>query len=127
MKYAIITSTYSKFLKAGASYGEAMQAVCADIGDTPCPDLLLELAATHAKHYTCNVSWSNAGNAVFFDGKKSSRETQRRDALMSWNRNVMAFFTGKPKSVNKVDPVAALLTKFNALTKAEQKRFFASL
>jgi hypothetical protein len=127
MKYAIITSTYSKFLKAGASYGEAMQAVCADMGDTPCPDLLAELAATHAKHYTCNVSWSSAGNAIFFDGDKSSRETQRRDALMSWNRNVMAFFTGKAKTVNKVDPVKAVLAKFNALTKAEQKRFFASL
>ena len=127
MKYAIITSTYSKFLKAGATYGEAMRALCADMGDTPCPDLLLELAQTHAKHYQCNLSWSSAGNAVFFDGEKSSRETQRRDALMSWNRNVMAFFNGKPKSVNKVDPVAALLKKFSALTKAEQKRFFASL
>jgi hypothetical protein len=104
-----------------------MKAACADMGDTPCPDLLLELAQTHAKHYACNLSWSNAGNAVFFDGDNSSRETQRRDALMSWNRNVMAFFSGKAKSVNKVDPVKAVLNKFNALTKAEQKRFFASL
>ena len=126
--YTSIVSTYSKFLKAGTTYGAAMQTLCSELGDTPCPELLSELAAVHAKHYACNLSWSASGKAVFFDGEKSTRETQRRDALNSWNRNVMAFFTpAKAKSVKSADPVAALLKKFNELTKSEQKRFFACL
>ena len=86
-------NAYGKFLDAGTSYKDAMQAVAKSLGGTPCPTLLEGLAKVHAAKYKCNYSWDGKGRAVFFDGDESTRGSRRDDARKSWGRNVMVWFT----------------------------------
>jgi hypothetical protein len=84
---------YSDFLTAGISYGEAMQDAAKSLGGTPCPTFLGELAAVHATKYKCSYTWDGKGQAVFFNGEESTRETRNDAARKSWTRNVMVWFT----------------------------------
>jgi hypothetical protein len=84
---------YSDFLTAGISYGEAMREAAKSLGGTACPTFLGELAAVHAEKYACSFTWDGKGQAVFFNGAESTRETRNDAARKSWGRNVMVWFT----------------------------------
>ena len=84
---------YSDFLTAGISYGDAMREAAKSLGGTPCATFLGELAAVHATKYKCNFTWDGKGRAVFFHGEESTRETRYSAARVSWDRNVMVWFT----------------------------------
>ena len=84
---------YSDFLTAGISYGDAMREAAKSLGGTPCSTFLGELAAVHATKYACSFTWDGKGQAVFFNGEESTRETRHDAARMSWKRNVMVWFT----------------------------------
>lgn len=101
---------YAKFLDAGASYGASMQALAKALGGTPCPTAMERLAAVHADKYSvrnekkvvtkaCNVTWTKAGDAVFYWGEESTRESRNDAARKSWGRNVMVWF-----KANKAPP-----------------------
>lgn len=92
---AVVTTAYANFLKVGASYAEAMQGAAKLLGGTPCPTLLAALAAVHAAKYKCNFTWNKAGDAVFYWGEESTRETRNDAARQSWGRNVMVWFKAK--------------------------------
>ena len=120
-------TAYAAFLKAGTSYGEAMQALAKSLGGTPCATTLAEFAKLHAAKYRCNYTWDGKGRAVFFDGDESTRETRRNDARMSWQRNVMVWFTPEkpkaPKASARITPAArkaaqAYLAEFGSLSEA---------
>lgn len=120
-------TAYADFLKAGTSYGVAMQALAKSLGGTPCPTTLAEFAKLHAKKYECNYSWDGKGRAVFFDGDESTRESRRDDARKSWQRNVMVWFTPEkpkaPTSQARLSPAArkaaqAYLAEFGSLSEA---------
>ena len=107
---AVVTTAYANFLKVGTSYAEAMQGAAKALGGTPCPTLLAALAAVHADKYSvrneknvvtkaCNVTWTKAGDAVFYWGEESTRETRNDAARKSWTRNVMVWF-----KANKAPP-----------------------
>lgn len=124
---AVVTA-YGKFLTAGTTYGNALQNAAAELGETPCLTLLQELAKVHAKHYGCNIALKNDGHPVFHTGAESTRETRHAAAQKSWSRNVAVHFSKSDKrTVNKVDDVARLLKAYAKLSKAEQKRFLASI
>ncbi len=90
---------YSAYLAAGASYGESMRKAAQSLGGTPCPTFLGELAKVHATKYSCNYTWDGKGQAVFYTGEESTRETRHDAARKSWSRNVMCWFTPeKPKA-----------------------------
>lgn len=89
---AAITA-YSEYLTAGISYGEAMRKAAQSLGGTACPTFLGELAAVHAAKYGCSFTWDGKGQAVFFNGEESTRETRNDAARKSWSRNVMVWFT----------------------------------
>jgi hypothetical protein len=86
-------TAYGDFLASGMTYGDAMRAAAKELGGTPCPTLLGELAAVHATKYKCAFTWDGQGRAVFFDGAESTRETRNDAARKSWSRNVMVWFT----------------------------------
>ena len=97
-------NAYGKFLTSGMTYGEAMRKAAAELGGTPCPTLLEALAKVHAAKYECNYTWNASGNAVFYNGAESTRETRHESARKSWERNVMVWFKApkapsKPKSM----------------------------
>ena len=98
-------NAYAEFLRAGTSYGEAMQSLAKSLGGTPCPTALERLAAIHANKYKCNYTWDGKGRAVFFNGEESTRETRNDAARKSWGRNVMVWFTptqdDKPKKSHR--------------------------
>ena len=98
-----VVNAYSTFLKAGTSYGQAMQAAAKALGGTPCPTLLAALAEVHAKHYGCNYTWNKSGAAVFYTGKESTRETRQQAATKSWQRNVMVWFKPERAPVPKAN------------------------
>ena len=101
-------NAYGKFLQAGITYGEAMRLAAAELGGTRCPTFLEALAAKHAAKYQCNYTWDGKGQAVFYNGKESTRESRRDDARKSWGRNVMVWFTpekpAKPKTHARIAP-----------------------
>ena len=124
---AVVTA-YSKFLSAGTAYGNALQNAARELGETPCLTLIAELAKVHARHYKCNVTFKTDGHPVFHTGAESTRETRHAAAQKSWSRNVATHFTKADKHVSKkADAVQALVTRFSKLTKAEQRRFLASI
>ena len=86
-------TAYEQYLTAGISYGEAMRKAAKSLGGTPCPTFLGELAAVHATKYACSFTWDGKGQAVFFNGEESTRETRNDAARKSWSRNVMVWFT----------------------------------
>lgn len=92
-------NAYAGLLKAGMTYGEAMRAVAKELRGTPCATFLGELAKVHAKKYQCNYTWDGKGQAVFYNGEESTRETRNNSARVSWDRNVMVWF--KPKKPAK--------------------------
>lgn len=123
-----IVSTYAKYLSAGASYGSALREACDALKGAPCPELLQGLAKVHAKHFTCNISWSASGGAVFHDGEKSTRETRNAAAQKSWSRNVTVHFKDPASREHKpVDQVAKLVKAYAGLTAAQKRRFLAML
>ncbi len=86
-------TAYGKFLEAGQSYGDAMQAAAKSLGETPCLTLLTALAEVHAAKYKCNFTTGAAGGFVFFNGDESTRDSRNHGADKSWKRNVMVWFT----------------------------------
>lgn len=113
-------NAYAKFLDAGQSYGEAMQAAAKSLGGTPCSTFLGELAVIHAAKYKCNYTWDGQGRAVFYTGAESTRETRHDAARMSWKRNVMVWFkSDKPKA----KPAKA--NRLTAETRQAAKAFLA--
>jgi hypothetical protein len=86
-------NAYAAYLAAGVSYGEAMRKAAQSLGGTACPTFLGELAAVHAAKYACSFTWDGKGQAVFFNGEESTRETRNDAARKSWSRNVMVWFT----------------------------------
>jgi hypothetical protein len=123
-----IAAQYSAFLKAGTSYGAALQAAVRETTLSH-PELLSALAKVHAKHYGCNTTWSAKGTAVFHTGAESTRETRHVAAQKSWSRNVgVHFSTGSTTRHHKpVDAVAKLAKAYAGLTTAQKKRFLAML
>ena len=120
--------SYDKFLTAGSEYHKALQRAAKQLGDTPCITFLQALATVHAKHYKCNVTFKADGHPTFHTGKESTRDTRHGAAQVSWQRNVRVHFTKSDKRASKkVDAVQALLNKYAELTKAEQRRFLASI
>lgn len=118
-----ITTTYSNYLSAGASYGKTMQEIASKLNGTPCPKLIEALAKTHATHYKCTTVLGNRGNWVF-----EVKGVRLDSARKSWERNVATFFVKKSSGVKKqVDAVQSLVKKFNALSKAEKARFLKSV
>jgi hypothetical protein len=120
-------TAYAAFLKAGTSYGTAMQALAKSLGGTPCATTLAEFAKLHAEKYKCNFTWDGKGRAVFFDGDESTRESRNNAARMSWQRNVMVWFTPEkpkaPKAHARITPDArkaakAYLEQFDTLAQA---------
>lgn len=120
-------NTYSAFLKAGTSYGDAMRKAAQSLGGTPCPTLLEALAAVHAKHYGCSYTWNASGAAVFHTGEESTRETRHQAATKSWQRNVMVWFKPEretaPKAHARISAQAraaakAYLAQFDSVTDA---------
>lgn len=122
----IITSTtqYAELLKAGKSYGEAMQDIAKQLNGTPCPKLIESLANTHATYYKCTTKLGNRGGFVFeINGERLDSATK------SWQRNVAVWFKkdAKPTVSKQVDQVAVLLKKFESLTPAQKKRFLSAV
>jgi hypothetical protein len=124
-----VAARYAAFLKAGTSYGEALKQAAAEFAGTPCSHLLEALAKVHAKHFACNVSWSDKGAAQFFTGAEYSRDSRHDAARMSWARNVMVHFSTGPttRQHKPVDPVAKLAKAYEGLTAAQKRRFLAML
>jgi hypothetical protein len=106
---------YSDFLTAGISYGDAMQAAAKSLGGTPCSTFLGELAEVHATKYTCSFTWDGQGQAVFFNGKESTRETRNDAARMSWKRNVMVWFTPEKAKTPATQPRVSTEAKAMAM------------
>ena len=102
-------NAYRKFLKAGGTYADAMQAAAKALGGTPCPTLLDALAAVHAEKYKCAFTWNASGSAVFHTGAESTRESRHDAAHKSWQRNVMVWFikADKPKKPAKSQRLTA--------------------
>jgi len=123
-----IASQYSAFLKAGTSYGAALQAAVRETSLSH-PELLAALAKVHAKHYACNTTWSAKGTAVFHTGPESTRETRHLAAQKSWSRNVGVHFSTGPttRQHKPVDEVAKLAKAYAGLTAAQKRRFLAML
>ena len=71
------------------------------------------LAAVHAAKYKCNFTWNKSGDAVFYNGEESTRETRNSPARMSWTRNVMVWFKADkpptPKSHGRITREARTL------------------
>ena len=127
-------NAYDKFLTAGTTYGNALQSAARELGDTPCITFLQALATVHAKHYKCNVTLKADGHPTFHTGDESTRDTRHGAAQVSWQRNVRVHFTKsdkrnskKKRTSKKLDAVQSLLTRYAELTKAEQRRFLASI
>ena len=119
---------YGEFLTAGGEYHKALQRAAKQLGDTPCITFLQALATVHAKHYKCNVTFKADGHPTFHTGDESTRDTRHGAAQVSWQRNVRVHFTKSDKRTSKqVDAVQVLLTRYAKLSKAEQRRFLASI
>jgi hypothetical protein len=129
-----VAAGYAAFLKAGTSYGAALQAAVRETSVSH-PELLAALAKVHAKHYACNTTWSAQGTAVFHTGPESTRETRHVAAQKSWSRNVgVHFSTGETARSHHHQPVAVKRAKVNAivdvcagLTKAEVVALLAAV
>lgn len=123
-----IAAQYSAFLKAGTSYGAALQNAVRETSMSH-PELLAALAKVHAKHYACNTTWSAKGTAVFHTGPESTRETRHVAAQKSWSRNVGVHFSTGPttRQHKPVDAVAKLAKAYAGLTAAQKRRFLAML
>ena len=139
---AKVTAAYSGFLDAGTSYAQVMQDAAKALGGTPCPTLLAALATVHADKYSvrnekkvvtkaCNVTWTKAGDAVFYWGEESTRETRNDAARKSWTRNVMVWFKAikpaAPKSHGRITREARemgmdFLSNFEGKDRAAQVR-----
>lgn len=116
-------NAYAKFLEAGQSYGEAMRAAAKSLGGTPCATFLGELAKVHAAKYGCNYTWDGKGQAVFYTGAESTRETRHNAARMSWKRNVMVWFEA-PKAKAAPAPKSMRVSKdLRALAEAYLANF----
>lgn len=119
---AVIAAKYAEFLQAGMSYGDALSQAAATLGGTPCPTLLDALAKVHAKKYQCNYTWNAAGNAVFYTGDESTRDTRHDAAHKSWQRNVMVWFK-EPTERARAEPTKQRVT---AEERAAFKTFLAA-
>jgi hypothetical protein len=118
-----INNTYNTYMGAGKTYGEAMQEIARKLDGTACPKLVEVLALTHARHYKCKADMGNRGSWVF-EVKGERCEPARK----SWERNVMVWFKPvKPVVRKSVDPVAQLVTKYEAMSKTERRRFLTQI
>lgn len=110
---------YADYLTSGMTYGEAMREAAKSLGGTPCPTFLGELAAVHAAKYQCSHTWDGKGQAVFFNGEESTRETRNDAARKSWSRNVMVWFTPE----REAKPAKSM--RLSAEAKAAAKAYLA--
>ena len=122
----LVNNTYTDYIKAGKSYGEAMQEVASKLNGTACPKLVEVLAQTHAKHFKCKTKMGNRGSWVFeVKGERCDK------ARKSWERNVMVWFKttepAKPVVRKSVDPVSQLVAKYEAMSKIERRRFLTQI
>ena len=69
---------------------------------------------------------SNRGGIVFKVDGERHEPTRNTFRLLVGHTGLVAA-VGSQNKAHKVDPVASLVKKFNDLTKAEQKRFLASI
>ena len=131
-----VTTAYSEFLTAGTSYAHVIQKAAKSLGGTPCPTLLAALADVHATKYKCNVTWNKSGDAVFYDGAESTRESRNDPARKSWSRNVMVWFKedkpAAPKSHGRISREArelglGFLSNFEGKDRAAQVRAAVAL
>jgi hypothetical protein len=122
-----VVAAYRQFLKAGATYGAALRDVAAQLKGAPCPELLRELAAVHAEHFACKVSWSGKGAAQFFTGAEYSKAERHETAYKSWQRNVMVHFSEPKESFKtEADPVAKMIKAMEKLTPAQRRKVLAA-
>ena len=79
----------------------------------------------------CNVTWTKAGDAVFYWGEESTREIRNDAARKSWGRNVMVWFKADkpatPKSHGRITREARemgmnFLSNFEGKDRAAQVR-----
>jgi hypothetical protein len=135
MKHTIntIAAQYAAFLRAGTSYGAALQAAVRETKLSH-PELLAALAKVHAQHYKCNTTWSSLGTAVFYTGTESTRDSRHVAAQKSWSRNVGVHFSTGRETTRSHQPVVVKRAKVMAivdvcagLTKAEVAALLATV
>ena len=86
------------------------------------------LAKVMSAHHKVKVEAerSNRGGIVFKVDGERHEPTRNTFRLLVGHTGLVAK-VGSQNKAHKVDPVASLVKKFNDLTKAEQKRFLASI
>ncbi|HQT82073.1 MAG TPA: hypothetical protein PLQ34_07835 [Ferrovaceae bacterium] len=85
--------------------------------------LLNAMAATIARRFKCNYKTTGGHSFQFYDGDTSSRDTRNNAASQVWKRLVARYFVKQASKSRAVDPVKALMTKFNALTPSQRVKF----
>lgn len=85
--------------------------------------LLDAMAATIARRFKCNYKTTGGHSFQFYDGAESSRDTRNNAASQVWKRLVAKYFVKQVSKSRAVDPVKALMTKFNALTPSQRRAF----
>ena len=125
-----IGALYLAYLRAGNQLSEALLKRLRG-GYLPAGDIA-ELAESHAIHYDCFVSQASNGGYRFFTSEEAVSSNRHEAAQKQWNRTIAKYHKvaqdgrGGAKK-QKVDAVAKLLKAFKELSRAEQKRFLASV
>ena len=91
-------------------------------------NVAVPLAEFMSKRYKVKVEASigNRGTPVFKVGDERHEPTRNTFRLLVGDTGLVAK-VGSQNKAQKTDPVVSLVKKFNELTKAEQKRFLASI
>jgi hypothetical protein len=111
--------------------------ILAEVGKRKEPDaqwgwvmenVAIPLADFMSKKYKVNVEASigNRGTPVFKVGDERHEPTRNTFRLLVGDTGLVAK-VGSQNKAHKIDPVASLVKQFNTLSKAEQKRFLASI
>jgi hypothetical protein len=88
--------------------------------------LMENVAKPIAKHYKCEAEYTRNGTIKFMSGEaRHDTAYSAFRALVSQTSLVSG--SGNTNKAQKTDPVASLVKQFNTLSKAEQKRFLASI
>ena len=88
--------------------------------------LMSDVAKPLAAHYKCEARYTNRMTITFENGEtRHDTAMSRFRALVSSTGLVSG--SGNTNKAQKADPVVSLVKKFKDLSKAEQKRFLASI
>ena len=126
-----LSTLYVSYLEAGNALSKELQARLVN-GFLP-DNIVAELAESHAAHYDCYFAQASNGGWRFYTGEETTSANLHETAKKQWNRTLAKYHqVAKPKQggarkMTKADPVAKLLKAFGELSKAEQKRFLASV